>query len=276
MRAKTSAVTDAVPDFDLGPLSWVQGEIGQALARGLDLLAAFRAAPSDPALLRQARNHDPPGRWRDPDGRARRRGRLHRRDRAAAARLEELGPTDSTPACAVIDRACRKLVIFLDELVGGTPPVPLKLFPEYEAMQRARGVKAAAATDLFFPDMTAARAAARRAAARRAEKARGASGQAAPGLPERPARIPARRRRRRAQDARRGRRHGARQRAGVGTGLLVDRRRVLRRHHRGRARAGFRREAARRAARPPDSPRRRRIGEGRRRGCGARCSITSP
>ena len=57
MRTKTSAVTDTVPDFDLGPLSWVQGEIGQALARGLDLLAAFRAAPSDPVALKQARNH---------------------------------------------------------------------------------------------------------------------------------------------------------------------------------------------------------------------------
>ncbi len=39
------------------------------------------------------------------------------------------------------------------KLVTGAPPVPLKLFPEYEAMQRLRGVKAAAATDLFFPEM---------------------------------------------------------------------------------------------------------------------------
>jgi chemosensory pili system protein ChpA (sensor histidine kinase/response regulator) len=31
--------------------------------------------------------------------------------------------------------------------------VPLKLFPEYEAMQRLRGVSAAPATDLFFPEM---------------------------------------------------------------------------------------------------------------------------
>ena len=31
--------------------------------------------------------------------------------------------------------------------------MPLKLFPEYDAMQRLRGVKAAAATDLFFPEM---------------------------------------------------------------------------------------------------------------------------
>ena len=40
------------------------------------------------------------------------------------------------------------------KLVAGAPPVPLKLFPEYEAMQRLRGVKAAAATDLFFPEMS--------------------------------------------------------------------------------------------------------------------------
>ena len=33
------------PDFDLGPLSWVQGEIDQALARGLDALAQFQAQP---------------------------------------------------------------------------------------------------------------------------------------------------------------------------------------------------------------------------------------
>ena len=34
------------------------------------------------------------------------------------------------------------------------PPVPLKLYPEYEAMQQARGIKAAAPTDLFYPDLS--------------------------------------------------------------------------------------------------------------------------
>src|SRR5438552_3033716 len=36
---------DTAPEFDLGPLSWVQGEIDQALSRGVDALAAFNAAP---------------------------------------------------------------------------------------------------------------------------------------------------------------------------------------------------------------------------------------
>jgi chemosensory pili system protein ChpA (sensor histidine kinase/response regulator) len=139
--------------YDLGPLSWVHGEIGQSLARGLESLEAFRAAPSDPAPLRHARTH------------------VHQ---AAGAiqmvgmdavvvytdeierqllRLEEPHPAGVDAECAVIDRACRKLAIFLDELVGGAPPVPLKLYPEYAAMQRARGLKAAAPTDLFFPDL---------------------------------------------------------------------------------------------------------------------------
>jgi len=37
--------TDTAPDFDLGPLTWVQGEIDQALARALDALALFKASP---------------------------------------------------------------------------------------------------------------------------------------------------------------------------------------------------------------------------------------
>src|SRR4029079_11223356 len=68
-------------------------------------------------------------------------------------RVGEMPASDIEPTCALIDRATRKLAIFLDELVGGAAPVTLRLFPEYEAMQRLRGVKAAAATDLFFPDM---------------------------------------------------------------------------------------------------------------------------
>ena len=55
--------------------------------------------------------------------------------------------------CDLVDKACRKLRIFLDELVKGAPPVPLRLFPEYELMQRSRGVRASAPTDLFYPDL---------------------------------------------------------------------------------------------------------------------------
>src|SRR3978361_211725 len=48
---------DHPPEFDLGPLSWVQGEIDQALTRGLDCLATYKASPRDMTALKQARAH---------------------------------------------------------------------------------------------------------------------------------------------------------------------------------------------------------------------------
>ncbi len=152
MLAETSAST-AAPSYDLGPLSWVHGEIGQSLARGLESLELFRAAPSDPAPLRHARAHVHQAagaiQMVGMDAVAVYTDEIERQ----LARLEEPRPDGVDAECAVVDRACRKLTIFLDELVGGAPPVPLVLFPEYDAMQRLRGVKAAVPTDLFFPDL---------------------------------------------------------------------------------------------------------------------------
>ena len=145
---------DAAPDFDPGPLSWVQGEIDQALARGLDALDAWRGAPSDDTGLKHARTHvhqaagaiqmvglDAVVAYTD---------ELERQ----LVRLETVPDGEREALIALVDRGCRKLRIFLDELVKGVPPVPLKLFPEYEAMQRARGQKAASPNELFYPDLS--------------------------------------------------------------------------------------------------------------------------
>ncbi|HEX5864273.1 MAG TPA: Hpt domain-containing protein, partial [Casimicrobiaceae bacterium] len=147
-------VTDPVPEFDLGPLSWVQGEIDHALSRGVEALATFKASPRDVTPLKQARAHihqaagaiqmvglDAVTAYTD---------ELERQ----LTRIEELEPSEAEAGCDLVDRACRKLKIFLDELVGGAIPVPLKLFPEYELMQQERGMKAAAPTDLFYPDLS--------------------------------------------------------------------------------------------------------------------------
>ncbi len=147
--------TELATDFDLGPLSWVQQEIDQSLARGLDALAALRANAEDRSHLKHARAH-----VHQAAGAIQMVGL----DAVVAftdeverhlARLEDL-PAAAVPAAVdLLDRACRKLRIFLDETVGGVAPVPLRLFPEYEAMQHARGVRAAAPTDLFYPDLSA-------------------------------------------------------------------------------------------------------------------------
>src|SRR6266516_2713627 len=147
-------VTDTAPEFDLGPLSWGQGEIDHALSRGVEALAAFKGSPRDATALKHARAHihqaagaiqivglDAVTAYTD---------ELERQ----LTRMEELPPPEAQAACDLVDRACRKLKIFLDELVSGANPVPLKLFPEYELMQQARGVRAAAPTDLFYPDLS--------------------------------------------------------------------------------------------------------------------------
>ena len=53
----TSVSTEPATDFDLGPLSWVQSEIDQALGRALEALAAFRAHPKDPGAVKHAKAH---------------------------------------------------------------------------------------------------------------------------------------------------------------------------------------------------------------------------
>ncbi len=146
---------DSTVQYDSGPLSWVQSEIDQALARGVEALERFAGAPDDATTLKHARTHvhqaagaiqmvglDAVVAYTD---------EIERQ----LARLDELPLRDAPQACAPIVRACAKLRIFLDEVVNGAAPVPLKLFPEYEAMQRARGVRAAAPTDLFYPDLSA-------------------------------------------------------------------------------------------------------------------------
>ena len=110
---------DTTSEFDLGPLSWVQGEIDQALSRGVDALAAFKAAPRDATHLKVARTHIHQAagaiQMVGLDAVSAYTEELERQ----LARMEELPPAEALAACDLVDRACRKLKIFLDELVGG-------------------------------------------------------------------------------------------------------------------------------------------------------------
>jgi len=146
-------LSETATEFDLGPLSWVQGEIDEALTRGTAALAAFRASPGDTVSLKHARAH------------------VHQ---AAGAiqmvgldavvaftdeierqlvRLEELSAADVPAVVDLVDHAVSRLRVFLDEIANGAPPVPLTLFGEFGAMQKARGVDAPAPADLFYPDL---------------------------------------------------------------------------------------------------------------------------
>jgi chemosensory pili system protein ChpA (sensor histidine kinase/response regulator) len=131
----STAASAADAGFDLGPLTWVKGEIEQSLARGLVALEQFAAQPDELMHLRHAQTHHPSG--------------LPVRCRSWVSTersplLEEverhLVLLESRPASelvqthvAAIGAACRRLARYLNELTEGEPPVTLKLYPDTSA-----------------------------------------------------------------------------------------------------------------------------------------------
>jgi chemosensory pili system protein ChpA (sensor histidine kinase/response regulator) len=146
-------LSETATEFDLGPLTWVQGEIDEALTRGTGALAAFRANPADTASLKHARSHIHQAagaiQMVGLDGVVAFTGEIERQ----LGRMEELAADALPHAVAVVDHACNRLRVFLDEVTNGAPPIPLALATEYEAMRKARGEDATAPTDLFYPDL---------------------------------------------------------------------------------------------------------------------------
>ncbi|HSC23555.1 MAG TPA: Hpt domain-containing protein, partial [Casimicrobiaceae bacterium] len=153
MIETASVRSDTATDFDLGPLTWVQGEIDEALTRGSESLAAFRANPGDNAALKHARAHVHQAagaiQMVGLDGVVAFTDEIERQ----LSRMEELASDALPNAIVVVDHACSRLRVFLDEVANGAPPIPLALAAEYEAMRRARGLDQPTPADLFYPDL---------------------------------------------------------------------------------------------------------------------------
>jgi chemosensory pili system protein ChpA (sensor histidine kinase/response regulator) len=146
-------LTETATEFDAGPLTWVQGEIDESLARAGEALARFRAHPADTAFLKHARayTHQAAGAIQmvGLDGVVAFTDEIERQ----LVRLEELPAADVPATVDIVDRAINRLRVFLDEIGDGTAPVPLALAREYEAMRRARGEANPSPSDLFYPDL---------------------------------------------------------------------------------------------------------------------------
>ncbi len=142
-------------DLDLGPLSWVKGEIDLALGRAHEALGKFVDSPGDPAAqLKFARTH------------------LHQAQGALsivgldgvtqfseAVELllldAESGRIDASRATGQLaQKAIAGIRRYLDEIAGGMPNQPLKLLPVYRELMAVRGVERVAPSDLFFPDLS--------------------------------------------------------------------------------------------------------------------------
>ena len=146
----------AADQFDTGPLSWVMEEIRAVLARTsalaqssavLDAEAAAAAFKQAATVLHQAH------------------GVLQVVDIAGVPLLteaiEDLLTRASGDAAApeagwldAVAAACVALTEYLDELLAGAAPQPLKLYPYYRDLQQARGISRIHPTDLYFPDLS--------------------------------------------------------------------------------------------------------------------------
>jgi len=133
----------AAPPFDTGPLSWVIGEIRDALGRSAKALqdAAGRGPDAQPTLLLHAKSHLHQA-----------HGALQMVDVAGVERLSEAAEQvidrfkDGTLAldldrAGAVGEAYRALVEYLEELLDGAAPQPVRLFPYYRALQELLGVE---------------------------------------------------------------------------------------------------------------------------------------
>ncbi len=141
-------------ELDIGPLTWVKGEIDQALDLAKERLAVFSGNPGDFAPLRFCLTH------------------LHQVTGAinmvgleGAAHVSEeieklvaaLERQEIAPAVAHIEginQAISALSKYLSGLLDGEADVPLKLFPVYKNLCELRGATDFAESDLFFPDLS--------------------------------------------------------------------------------------------------------------------------
>jgi len=144
----------ATTDLDLGPLSWVKGEIDLALGRASEALGKFTENTDDTAQLKFAQTH------------------LHQAHGALSivgldgvtqfsetieqllGDLEKGQLADTAEAGMLAQKAFAAIRHYLDEIAAGGANQPLKLLPVYRELLAARGIDRTATSDLFFPDLS--------------------------------------------------------------------------------------------------------------------------
>jgi chemosensory pili system protein ChpA (sensor histidine kinase/response regulator) len=156
MTTPSSTLQQGVRDtFDTGPLSWVMGEIREALNRSKTAIhdAVAQDADAQATSMHHAKSylHQAHGALQivDVDGVAiiteTVEDLLDRVDAGQLALTAELA--------RAIGNGYQALIEYLDELLSGMPHQPVRLFPYYRALLEARGAERIHPADLFFPNL---------------------------------------------------------------------------------------------------------------------------
>jgi len=145
----------AAAEFDIGPLTWVKGEIEQALAKAAEALDAQLAEVGGSTHLKMCRTH-----LHQAHGALEIVGldgltRLTENSEALLMRLEAGEVVFDQAAAAALKEAFVALTEYLNGLVEGAPHQPVRLFPAYRRVMQVSGAERIAESDLFFPDLSA-------------------------------------------------------------------------------------------------------------------------
>src|SRR5215470_17435322 len=141
-------------DFDIGPLTWVKGEIDQALEKSLGALRAYASNPEDAKQIRFAQTH-----FHQAHGALQIVGLdgVTRLSEELDGLLDDVAKAGTAPAPATIaaaERAFDGITSYLDQLLAGHPNQPLRLFAIYREVAKVRGREGLDPVDLYYPDLS--------------------------------------------------------------------------------------------------------------------------
>src|SRR5512134_49541 len=140
-------------DFDIGPLTWVKSEIDQALERSLTALRAYAANPGDSNQIRFSQTH-----FHQAHGALQIVGldgvtRLSEELDGLLGDIAKAGGAPTPDQLAAAERAFSGITAYLEQLLGGEPNQPLRLFAVYGDVLKVRGRDGADPVDLYYPDL---------------------------------------------------------------------------------------------------------------------------
>jgi len=138
-------------EFDIGPLTWVKDEIDQALKSVLENLDAFAANPSDTSVLKFSETH-----LFQVSGALDMVGlqgckRICLELEKVVVKLEKSTFTSSPETIDVLKQSIQLLDHYLQNLLSGSPDLPLTLYPALKSIADLHG-ESVTESELFFPD----------------------------------------------------------------------------------------------------------------------------
>jgi chemosensory pili system protein ChpA (sensor histidine kinase/response regulator) len=140
-------------EFDVGPLSWVKGEIDHAIEHAQEALRAFAADSADSAQLKSSQTH-----LHQAHGALSIVGlegitRVSEELESLLGVLEKETSLRKAEVFGLAERALGGIRTYLDQLMAGKPNQPLRLFPLYRDVVKVRGGHADP-TDLYYPNLS--------------------------------------------------------------------------------------------------------------------------